>query len=113
MEIRKTNVVDKKALYRLTHSQQAAKMGDLEGQVFRLSEYCYYIETKTSGDGTEKEQEVFATIVDGKVYGTISKTFIQSILDIIEMFENDDDWEVTVSGGDTKGGRHFIYAEVV
>lgn len=114
MELIKTNVTDKKVLFRLMNSQQAKKVQDLEGQNFAINEWCVYLDGEAPADGEEdKRKRVFALDINGEVYGTISKTFIDSVLRIIEMFQGDDDWAVAVKGADTQKGRHFIYAEVI
>lgn len=115
MEVIKTNVSDKKAAFRLMHSQQTEKMQDLEGQTIAINDYVLFLdgEAPAGPDEQDKRKRIFALDVNGTVYGTISKTFIDSVMDIINVFEGDSDWAVAVKGNDSKSGRHFIYAEVV
>lgn len=115
MEIVRTNVSDKKVLFRLTHAQDCGKMQDLEGQVIPINDYALYLDGDAPETLDEKDNRklVFVMEVNGEVYGTISKTFIDSVMDIILMFQDENDWAVLVKGNNSKSGRHFIYAEIV
>ena len=113
MEIIKTNVTDKKALYRLTHSQSARKVQDLVGQVIAVNDYVLYLDGDAPEAGEEdKRKRVLALDINGEAYGTISKTLIDSLLDILDYFDPAD-WQVEIRAGTSKNGRQFIYAVVM
>ena len=116
MEIINTNIKDKKQLFRVTHAQRVEKMQDLVGQTIDpASGYCLYKETDTVDEetGEVKEKLVFSVIVGDRVYGTISKTFLSAISDILSIFDESDDWKITIGANPSRNGRQFIYAEIV
>lgn len=114
MEVIKTNVTDKKQLFRLTHAQSARKVQDLEGQVVAVNEYVLYLDGEAPAEGEEdKRKRVLALDLNGEAYGTISPTLIDSLVDILDAFEDESDWAVEIRSGVSKNGRKFIYAVVV
>lgn len=114
MEVLRTNVDNKKDLFRLTHAQSAQKVQDLVGQCVTVDKYVLYLDGDAPEEGEEDSRKrVLALDLNGEAYGTISKTLIDSLLDILDVFEDDDDWAVEIKDGTSKNGRRFIYAVVV
>lgn len=115
MTIVKTNVTDKKRRFALTHAQNARKVQDLVGQTIAINDYVLYKDGAAPAEGEPDNRKLVLSLeLDGDVYGTISKTFIDSAMDIIEEFEGSDEpWAISIEASSSKNGRQFIYAVVV
>lgn len=105
MNITRATTDDKKKVFLMTHSIQAGKMSDLEGQIVEPVDWALY-------DDLDKKTGELKTVLsvltpDGKVYGTISQTFISSFLDLADALGDNAAFEVC--SGTTKNGRTFIY----
>lgn len=100
---------DKKALYKLTKNPETAKLSDQDGSRLEISAYCLY------DDSTEPdtEKQILAVMTrEGEVFGTNSKTAINTFLDIIEIFadvlETEGFIPVRVVSSKSKNNRTFI-----
>ena len=108
MEIIKTNINDKKALYRLTHSD-SHKPANNVGTVLEVQSWAYVKDVnKKSGE----EQNVLYLDTDSGVFGTISPTFVESFMDIVETF-GEDFHHLEITGGKSKNGRDFVSCSLV
>lgn len=105
MTIKQTTTENKKELYLMTHTIQSGKMSDLDGQTVEPKEWALYEDVdKTSG---EVKEVLTVLMPDGNVYGTISRTFIESFVDLTS--ELGERAPFIVCSGTTKAGRTFIY----
>lgn len=113
MNIIRTNIdtSDKKAVYRLTKSE-SQRVQDVErGLSLPVDKWALYTETKRAKDGTESEQTVLAIVSGGMKISTISKTFIDSFLECVDLM-GDDAFSIVITGGTSKGGRQFVNCEL-
>lgn len=113
MEIIKTtiNTNDKKALYKLTKSA-SERVQDLErGTSFPVDAFALYKESKVSKSGEVKEQTVLSVISGAVKFSTISGTFIESFLEIVELMDGEP-FAIIITGGTSKGGREYVDCEL-
>ena len=109
MEIIKTNadLTNKKEWYKLTKSE-SVRVQDVEpGTLIPVEKYALYIEEKS--DGTK--QNVLAIIGGGIKVSTISKTFIDSFMECVELM-CDDPFSIVITGGTSKAGRKYVNCEL-
>lgn len=108
MEIIRTNIDDKKALYRMAH-QDSKKPAEHIGEVVEVLGWAYVDDVnKKSGE----PQKVLYLDTDSGTFGTISPTFVEAFLDIVETFGNDFR-HIEVCGGVSKNGRNFVSCNLV
>ena len=113
MNILKSNIdiSDKKAVYKLTKSD-SLRVQDIEkGVSIPVDRWALYTETKKNAKGEETEQLVLAIVSGGMKISTISQTFIDSFLKIVDLMENDQ-FYIVITGGTSKGGRQFVDCEL-
>ena len=117
MEFIKTNIntADKKQVYRMTKGD-SLKVQDLEkGASFPVDLYAVYKEEKTRNkqDGTsETYTDTVLSFTSGNMkIGTISRTFITSFLEIIDIM-GDEKFSVVITGGKSKNGREYVNCEL-
>ena len=93
--------------WKMTRDAAIQKMSDIEGQTFKPVEYCVYEDTNSDG----KDQTLLSILSDeGVVYATNSETFRREFLDMCNVFReaHEEIDKITVMGGTTNSGRHFI-----
>ena len=100
--------LDKRNAYKLTRSQSVQKMQDAAGSTLTPSAWVLF-EDEDSRTGEIKT--VLIIHDGGELFGTISKTFINSFLDIVENFGGDVG-SINVVSGKAKSGRDFITCEL-
>lgn len=113
MNIIRTNIdtTDKKAVYRLTKSE-SQRVQDVErGLSLPVDKWALYTETKSAKDGTESEQTVLAIVSGGMKISTISKTFIDSFIECVDLMDGEP-FSIVITGGTSKGGRQFVNCEL-
>ena len=117
MTILRTNIdtTNKKEVYRLTKGDSLKVDGLEKGLSIPVEKYCLYEEEKerTKQDGSVEEytQVVLTFVCGNQKYGTISSTFIRSFIDVIDIME-DDPFAIIITGGTSRGGRHFVNCEL-
>ena len=98
-------------IYRLTRSPKTQKVSECVGQRLEIEAWCVYqdVDKKT---GEMKEVLTLVT-PEGEVFGTNSPTFIESFLDMWEMFEQAGETvhAVNVLTGTSKAGREFVICD--
>ena len=109
MNIIKTNIdpTDKKAVYRLTKSESMQIQKVERGTSIPVERYALYEEENSKGEF----QNVLAFTSGGMKFSTISKTFIRSFMECVDLMENDP-FSIIVTGGETKSGRGFVNCEL-
>lgn len=93
--------------WKMTRDAAIQKMSEIEGQSFKPIEYCVYEDTNADG----KDQVLLSIMAeDGVVYATNSETFRREFLDMCNVFReaHEEIDKITVMGGQTNAGRHFI-----
>lgn len=113
MNIIRTNIdtTDKKAVYRLTKSE-SQRVQDVErGLSLPVDKWALYTENKRAKDGTESEQTVLAIVSGGMKISTISKTFIDSFMECVDLM-GDDAFSIVITGGTSTSGRQFVNCEL-
>lgn len=113
MQIIATNInrEDKKKVYKLTKSQ-SQNVKDIErGVSLPVDEYALYTEVKVNKKGEEEEQTVLAVVSGTMKISTISKTFIDSFMEIVELMAGEP-FSIILTGGTSKGGREYVDCEL-
>ena len=116
MEIIKTNIANieenKKALYKLTKSS-GVNVKDIEpDKSHKVESYALYTDVKVDREGAVKEQKVLTIVLaTGEKLQTISKTFIDEFMDIVDIM-GDEDFSIVTRKGLSKGGREFVSCEL-
>ena len=109
MQILKTNIdeTNKKAVYRLTKSESMQIQKVERGTSIPVDNYALYEEENNKGE----LQTVLAFTSGGVKFSTISKTFIRSFMECVDLME-DEAFSIIVTGGETKSGRGFVNCEL-
>lgn len=113
MNIIKTNIdaANKKEVYRMTKSE-AMRVQDVEkGVTLTVDKWMLYTETKTAKDGNQSEQRVLSIVSGDTKISTISNTFIESFMEIVDLMDGED-FAIIITGGTSKGGRTFVNCEL-
>lgn len=109
------NPEDKKQVYRMTKGDSLKIDGIDKGTVVPVDKYALFTETKERNkqDGSVEtyEQQVLTIVSGNHKFGTISATFIRSFLEILDIM-GDDPFGIVITGGESKGGRHFVNCEL-
>ena len=109
MEISSTNVDrnNKKELYRLTKST-SMRVQDIDpGTSIPVEKWAIYREENNKGE----MQTVLAVIGGGIKLTTISKTFIDSFNECLDIMDGEP-FSIVITGGTSKGGRKFVNCEL-
>lgn len=109
MEIKRTNIEDKKEQYKFIKKPGMLKMSEAKGMEITVGKYAVYVDRNSDG-----EVHDICAIEDadsGKVYATNSATFIRSFMDILEVIGEAN--VVKCIGGTTKNGRPYIDCELI
>lgn len=109
MKIIMTNIdqTDKKAVYKLTKSESMQIQKVERGASLPVDRWAYYEEENSKGE----LQNVLAFTSGNMKFSTISKTFIRSFMECVELMESDP-FAIIVTGGETKSGRGFVNCEL-
>lgn len=99
--------LDKKTVYKMT-KEEALKISDCEGQVLQVDGFVLYEDVNARGE----EVTLLSIFSEGKVYATLSSTFIDKFMDIDENFR-EEGYSIEVDGGTSKNGRHYITCKLV
>lgn len=113
MKILATNidVTNKKAVYRLVKSESTRVQDVEKGLSLPVDSWAVYEETKIGRDGEEQTQTVLSIVSGGMKISTISKTFIDSFIEIVKLMEKDP-FSIVITGGTSKGGRQYVDCEL-
>lgn len=113
MKILRTNIdiSNKKAVYRLTKGDSQRVQDVEKGLSLPVDNWALYEETKLDRNGEEQTQTVLSILAGGMKISTISKTFIDSFLEIVELME-EDPFSIVITGGTSKGGRQYVDCEL-
>lgn len=109
MEIIRTNIdaTNKKEVYRLTKSESQRVQDVEKGISLPVDKWALYTEKNNKGE----EQNVLAVVSGGMKISTISKTFIESFLECVDLM-GDDPFSIIITGGTSKGGRQYVNCEL-
>lgn len=93
-------------LYKLTRGT-AANVNRSKGERIKIAEYLYHVEEREDGP-----KEILSMMgEDGRVFRTVSKTFIRSFFDIVDNFVAVP--EIEFCEGVSKGGRPFVNCTLI
>lgn len=105
MNIKQATTDNKLMIYNLTHSISTGKVSDLEGQTIQPVAWAYYEDVDKQ---TGETKDVLSFVLeDTEVYGTISRVFIETFLEMADALG--DNVAFTVKTGTSKAGRKFIF----
>lgn len=109
MNIIRTNIDtnNKKEVYRLTKSDSQRVQDVEQGLSLPVDKWAVYKETNSKGE----EQTVLAIVSGTLKMSTISKTFIDSFMEIVDIMEPDP-FSIIITGGTSKGGRQYVNCEL-
>lgn len=109
MNIIRTNIDtnDKKAVYKLTKAESQRVQDVEKGLSLPVDKWAVYTEKNNKGE----EQTVLAIVSGGMKVSTISKTFIDSFMEIVDIMEPDP-FSIIITGGTSKGGRQYVNCEL-
>ena len=109
MKIIRSNIneADKKAVYKLTKSESQRVQDVEQGLSLPVDKWCLYEEKNSKGEN----QNVLAIVSGGMKISTISKTFIDSFMECVELMENEP-FGIVITGGTSKGGRKYVNCEL-
>lgn len=122
MEILKTNVTDPYKLYVLTNGNDSEKLSTLEtGTEFKVIDFCHFEQVMRN---TGEVKEMLTFVIEEKnsngalsQYTTNSQTFIETFLDIIDLFERNEnpisDMSMKIERGTSNKGRTFMLCRLV
>ena len=113
MNIIRTNidVSDKKAVYKLTKAESQRVQDVEKGLSLPVDKWAVYTETKKGKNGEETEQTVLAIVSGGMKISTITNTFIDSFMEVVDIMDGDP-FSIIITGGTSKGGRQFVNCEL-
>ena len=97
--------MDPRTAYKLMKSPEVEKMSEAEGSILEITSWIQY---NSSDKETGEIKEVIAVeTVDGELFATISNTFREEFLDMVEWF-GADLGSIKVIAGTSKAGRKYI-----
>lgn len=104
MEFIKTNIdtTSKKAVYRMTCGDSLKIEGIEAGTIIPVDNYALY---------QEGDKEVLTFTSGTHKYGTISRTFIKSFMEIVDIM-GDEKFSIIITGGVSKNGRNYVNCEL-
>ena len=109
------DINNKKEIYRMTKGESLKIEGLEKGLSLPVEKYALYNEEKERNkqDGSKETyvQKVLTFISGDKKFGTISATFIDSFMEIVELMENDP-FASLITGGQSKNGRTYVNCEL-
>lgn len=96
------NTEDKRQVYRMTCGDSLRVDGIEKGTSIKIDKYALY---------NEGDKEVLTFTSGKQKFGTISRTFIKSFMEIADIM-GDDPFSVIVTGGKSKAGRSYVNCEL-
>ena len=97
--------MDGRTAYKLMKSPEVKKMSEAEGSILEITSWIQY---NSPDKETGEIKEVIAVeTVDGELFATISNTFREEFLDMVEWF-GADLGSIKVITGTSKAGRKYI-----
>lgn len=101
-----TNIAnDKKAIYELTIAPISKKMKELANQKVRVEAWAMYENENNKGE----MHTILSIKTSSGIHATISPTFIESFMDIVDLVECDV-FDILVDQGTSKNDRDFLLA---
>lgn len=97
--------MDGRTAYKLMKSPEVKKMSEAAGSVLEITAWIQY-NSPDKETGEVKEVIAIETI-DGELFATISNTFREEFLDMVEWFGSDLG-AIKVIAGTSKAGRKYI-----
>ena len=97
--------MDGRTAYKLMKSPEVKKMSEAEGSILEITAWIQY-KSPDKETGEIKEVIVVET-VDGELFATISNTFREEFLDMVEWF-GANLGSIKVIAGTSKAGRKYI-----
>ena len=101
------DMTDKKAVYKLTKSESVQMQKVERGTSLPIDKWAYYEEENSKGE----LQNVLSFTSGNMKFSTISKTFIRSFMECVELMESDP-FSIIITGGESKNGRGFVNCEL-
>lgn len=98
-------------MYKLTKGEGVAKMKEANGQILELAAYILYEEERPDAEGEIQSRPVCAIMTpNGERYGTNSGTFVRTFLDMLDVFEanNEEVHAIRVLVKKSRAGREFV-----
>ena len=103
--IKANKELDKVTRYKMTIAQDILKMSDYVGEIIDVQNVAIFDDVRE--DKTTRVCSVMD--IDGKVYATNSKTFMENIEDISDLFTENEAYSIKINKGTSKNGREFIF----
>ena len=101
--------MDGRTAYKLMKSPEVKKMSEAEGSILEITAWIQY---NSPDKETGEIKEVIAVeTVDGELFATISNTFREEFLDMVEWF-GADLGSIKVIAGTSKAGRKYITCSI-
>ena len=101
--------MDPKTAYRLMKSPEVKKMLEAEGSILEIENWIHY-NSPDRETGEIKEVIAIAT-PDGELFATISNTFREEFMDMVNYFGSDLG-AIKVIAGTSKAGRKYITCSI-
>lgn len=101
--------MDNRTAYKLMKSPEVKKMSEAEGSILEIESWIHY---NSPDRETGEVKEVIAVATpDGELFATISNTFREEFLDMVNYFGSDLD-AIKVIAGTSKAGRKYITCSI-
>ena len=101
--------MDPKTAYKLMKSPEVKKMSEAEGSILEIDSWIYY---NSPDRETGEIKEVIAVATpDGELFATISNTFKEEFMDMVNYFGSDLG-DIKVIAGTSKAGRKYITCSI-
>ena len=101
--------MDNRTAYKLMKSPEVKKMSEAEGSILEIESWIHY---NSPDRETGEVKEVIAVATpDGELFATISNTFREEFLDMVNYFGSDLG-AIKVIAGTSKAGRKYITCSI-
>ena len=101
--------MDPKTAYKLMKSPEVKKMTEAEGSILEIGSWIHY-NSPDRETGEIKEVIAIAT-TDGELFATISNTFREEFMDMVNYFGSDLG-AIKVISGTSKAGRKYVTCSI-
>ena len=101
--------MDPKTAYKLMKSPEVKKMTEAEGSILEIDSWIHY-NSPDRETGEIKEVIAIAT-PDGELFATISNTFREEFMDMVNYFGSDLG-AIKVISGTSKAGRKYVTCSI-
>ena len=101
--------MDLRTAYRLMKSPESKKMLDAEGSVLQVQSWILY--NSPDKDTGEIKEVLAIETPDGELFATISNTFKEEFMDMVQYFGSDLG-SIKVLAGTSKAGRKYITCSI-